>query len=230
MVHSARRRTAVKFYDSLGPNPRLVRMFMLEKDITVPAEQVDIMGGANRQRALHRQESRRPDAVARARQRPRARRDRRDLRVPRGEAPEPALIGRTPEETRRDAHVDAPASSSKHHRARSRTASASPRASRCSRIACARFPRPRAGLKAIVAERPRRGSTPSSAASSGSAATASRSPTSSLYCGLDFGAGVGQARDPRARRTSSAWFERVGKRPSAEASIHPVAKAGGMRA
>src|SRR5262245_20171513 len=38
----------VKFYDSLGPNPRLVRMFMLEKNLTVPAEQIDIMGGANR--------------------------------------------------------------------------------------------------------------------------------------------------------------------------------------
>jgi len=42
------RRSVVKFYDSLGPNPRLVRMFMLEKGIAVPAEQVDIMGGANR--------------------------------------------------------------------------------------------------------------------------------------------------------------------------------------
>ena len=38
----------MKLYDSLGPNPRLVRMFLLEKNVTVPAEQVDIMGGANR--------------------------------------------------------------------------------------------------------------------------------------------------------------------------------------
>src|SRR5258705_5047442 len=50
-----------------------------------------------------------------------------------------------------------------------------------------------------------------------------------LYCGLDFLAGVGQAREPSLKNTS-AWFERVGKRPSAEASLHPVAKAGGMRA
>ena len=38
----------MKFYDSLGPNPRLVRMFLLEKSVTVPTEQVDIMSGANR--------------------------------------------------------------------------------------------------------------------------------------------------------------------------------------
>jgi glutathione S-transferase len=50
-----------------------------------------------------------------------------------------------------------------------------------------------------------------------------------LYCGLDFLAGVGQPRDP-SLKSIAAWFERIGKRPSAEASIHPMAKAGGMRA
>jgi glutathione S-transferase len=50
-----------------------------------------------------------------------------------------------------------------------------------------------------------------------------------LYNLLDFGAGVGQPRNPE-HKNLGAWFERVGKRPSAEASIHPVAKAGGMRA
>jgi glutathione S-transferase len=40
----------VKFYDSLGPNPKLVRMFAAEKGITFPQlEKVDIMAGANRQ-------------------------------------------------------------------------------------------------------------------------------------------------------------------------------------
>ena len=50
-----------------------------------------------------------------------------------------------------------------------------------------------------------------------------------LYNVLDFGAGVGQPLNPEHKNVS-AWFERVGKRPSAEASIHPAAKAGGMRA
>jgi glutathione S-transferase len=40
----------VKFYDSIGPNPKLVRMFAAEKGISFPqVEKVDIMAGANRQ-------------------------------------------------------------------------------------------------------------------------------------------------------------------------------------
>ena len=30
----------MKLYNSLGPNPRLVRMFLLEKGIEVPAEEL----------------------------------------------------------------------------------------------------------------------------------------------------------------------------------------------
>lgn len=39
----------MKFYNSIGPNPRVVKMFMAERDISVPFEEVDIMGAANRQ-------------------------------------------------------------------------------------------------------------------------------------------------------------------------------------
>lgn len=40
----------MKFYDSLGPNPKLVRMFAAEKGFALPQiEKVDIMAGANRQ-------------------------------------------------------------------------------------------------------------------------------------------------------------------------------------
>ena len=38
----------MKFYDSIGPNPRLVRMFMAEKGIEIPRVEVDLMGGENR--------------------------------------------------------------------------------------------------------------------------------------------------------------------------------------
>lgn len=38
----------MKFYDSIGPNPRVVRMFMLEKGIEIPAQTVDLRGGENR--------------------------------------------------------------------------------------------------------------------------------------------------------------------------------------
>ncbi|OYQ26083.1 glutathione S-transferase [Sandarakinorhabdus cyanobacteriorum] len=36
-------------YDSIGPNPRVVRMAMAEKGLTIPTETIDIMAGHNRQ-------------------------------------------------------------------------------------------------------------------------------------------------------------------------------------
>jgi glutathione S-transferase len=38
----------VKLYSSIGPNPRMVRMFLHEKGIEIPLEAVDLMGGENR--------------------------------------------------------------------------------------------------------------------------------------------------------------------------------------
>ncbi len=39
----------MKFYNSIGPNPRVVRMFMAEKGIKIPSQDVDLMKGENRQ-------------------------------------------------------------------------------------------------------------------------------------------------------------------------------------
>jgi glutathione S-transferase len=39
----------MKLYDSIGPNPRIVRMFMAEKGIELPKQTVDLRGGENRQ-------------------------------------------------------------------------------------------------------------------------------------------------------------------------------------
>ena len=39
----------MKLFTSIGPNPRVVRMFMAEKGIEIPLEQVDLMKGENRQ-------------------------------------------------------------------------------------------------------------------------------------------------------------------------------------
>lgn len=41
----------MKFYNSVGPNPRVVRMFMAEKGLTIPSEDVNLMAGENRQEA-----------------------------------------------------------------------------------------------------------------------------------------------------------------------------------
>jgi glutathione S-transferase len=39
----------MKFYNSMGPNPRAVRMFLSEKGLTVPLVEVDLMKAENRQ-------------------------------------------------------------------------------------------------------------------------------------------------------------------------------------
>ncbi len=39
----------MKYYDSIGPNPKVVRMVMAEKAMTIDTVTVDLMGGENRQ-------------------------------------------------------------------------------------------------------------------------------------------------------------------------------------
>jgi len=41
----------MKFYDSIGPNPHVVRMFAAEKGLTLETVTVDLMAGENRQAA-----------------------------------------------------------------------------------------------------------------------------------------------------------------------------------
>jgi glutathione S-transferase len=38
----------MKFYNSIGPNPHVVRMFLAEKNLQIPAEQIDLLKGDNR--------------------------------------------------------------------------------------------------------------------------------------------------------------------------------------
>jgi glutathione S-transferase len=42
---------AMKFYNSIGPNPRVVKLFMAEKGLDIPHVEVDLRGGENRQDA-----------------------------------------------------------------------------------------------------------------------------------------------------------------------------------
>ena len=39
----------MKLYNSMGPNPHVVRMFLAEKGLSIPLEQIDLMKGENRQ-------------------------------------------------------------------------------------------------------------------------------------------------------------------------------------
>lgn len=41
----------MKFYNSIGPNPRVVKMFMVEKGVEIPRVEVDLRAGENRQEA-----------------------------------------------------------------------------------------------------------------------------------------------------------------------------------
>ena len=39
----------MKLLNSFGPNPRMVRMFLAEKGMSVTSEDLDLLAGANRQ-------------------------------------------------------------------------------------------------------------------------------------------------------------------------------------
>ena len=39
----------MKLFNSIGPNPHVVRMFIAELDIEIPKVEIDLMGGENRQ-------------------------------------------------------------------------------------------------------------------------------------------------------------------------------------
>lgn len=41
----------MKFYNSMGPNPQIVRMYMAERGIKLDTQEVDLMAGENRQEA-----------------------------------------------------------------------------------------------------------------------------------------------------------------------------------
>jgi glutathione S-transferase len=216
----------MKLYDSFGPNPRLVRMYLAEKSIDLPRVQVDIMGGENRADAYRK--------VNPFGQLPALELD--DGRVI-GETvviceyleeknPSPPLIGTTAEEraetrmwTRRAVlNVIEPMSNAFRYKealamfqGRMRTIpQAADDLKALAQDGLALFDRALAGRAWIV----------------GSRFTLA---DIALYSMLDFFALTGQPLDAE-KKNLNAWFQRVGARPSAEASIHPGAKAAKMRA
>lgn len=216
----------MKFFDSLGPNPRLVRMFMLEKGVTVPAQQIDIMGGENRRAPFT---DKNPAGQMPA------------LELDNGKViaetvviceyledknPNPPLVGKTPEEKaetrmwirRIEQRITSPLADGFRY--------AEGLAMFKDRMHT--IPHAAADLKAIAQE----GEAWLDGLIAGRQWVCGDRFTLAdivLYCVLDFGKGVGQAVNPNAKNLL-ALVERIGKRPSAEASLHPVAKAGGMRA
>lgn len=216
----------MKFYNSLGPNPRLVRMFALEKGIELPTVEIDIMAGENRQAPYT---DKNPVGEMPA------------LELDDGRVitettviceyleelnPEPVLIGSTPAEraetrmwTRRvEIHITGPLTDAFRSGAgqamfKDRRHLVPQAVDDWAQIAQEGI----GGLDSQIAGR--------------EFLAGDRLSLADIvaYCLLDFGAGVGQPIDP-AHANVTAWFERMAARDSAEKSIHPAAAAGGMRA
>ncbi|MGA0601868.1 glutathione S-transferase family protein [Caulobacter sp. KR2-114] len=204
----------MKFYNSVGPNPHVVKMFMAEKGLEIPREEINLMAGENRQ----------PPYVAKnpTGQMP-------ALELDDGvvlseitaiceyldeKHPNPPLIGATPEERavtrmwarRIDLNILEPMANGFRY---SQGLALFQNRMRC-------IPQAADDLKAIAAEK--------LAWLDGQMAgktwiVGDRFTLADilLYCFLQFGAQVGQPLDP-ANKNIAAWLERVKARPSAAAA------------
>jgi glutathione S-transferase len=204
----------MKLYDSIGPNPRIVRMFLAEKGIEIPKQTVDLRGGENRQDAHLK---RNPHG-----QMP-------TLELDDGshlseitaiceyleeKQPTPPLIGATPEEraecrmwTRRvDLNICEPLANGYRFGEGLKFFE--------KRIPVAAEASP--GLKKIAANRLQWLNEQLADGRDYLCVKRFTLADIHLYCFLDFGAMVGQPLDA-ANANIAAWFARVGERPSVKA-------------
>jgi glutathione S-transferase len=206
-------------YDSFGPNPRALRMFLHEKGLELAKIDVDLLGAENR----------RPPYTEKnpGGQMPALELD--DGRVL-GETvaifeyleekqPAPPLVGRTPEEraeTRQwQRRIELKITEHLYNAFRFAEGLAlfEPRM----RV----LPEAAEGLKGTVRDNLRwlDGLLAGKEFVAGDRFTIA---DIILYCALDFGRGVGQPFDADLKHVA-AWFDRVGARASATASLHPLA-------
>jgi len=212
-------------YDSFGPNPRAMRMFLAEKGITLPTKEVDI-GKA---------ENRRPPYIERN---PGGQLPALELDNGRciGETvaiweyleekhPSPPLIGATAEERAetRQWQRRVELNITEHLYNGFRYAEGAALFKDRIRI----LPEAAPGLKQVVQDRLKW----LDGLLEGKDWVAGKRFTIAdiiLYCALDFGGSVGQKIDPSLKNVN-AWLKRVESRPSAKASLHPAAAQSGMR-
>lgn len=204
----------MKLYDSIGPNPRVVRMFMAEKGIEMPKQTVDLRGGENRQEAHLK---RNPHG-----QMP-------TLELDDGnyvseiiaiceyleeKQPAPAMIGTTPEEraecrmwTRRlDLNIAEPLANGYRYGEALKFFE--------KRIPVA--PEASPGLKMVAANRLKWLDGQMEDGREWICGKRFTLADMLLYCWLDFGSHVGQPLD-QGNNHIVAWFSRVGARPSVKA-------------
>ena len=215
----------MRLYDSFGPNPRAVRMFLLEKRLALPSASVDLLGGENRRGAYV---ERNPGGQLPALELDDGRLLAETVAIfeyLEEKQPEPSLIGRTAEERaetrmwQRRVELRITEHLYNGFRFAEGIELFRPRI----RV----LPEAADGLKAtardglawldrLLADKP---------FIAGERFTIA---DIILYCALDFGAGVGQPPDP-AHANLARWFARVAARPSAAGSLHAQAGAVGMR-
>lgn len=204
----------MKFYNSIGPNPRVVKMFMAEKGLDIPRVEIDLMAGENRQATYGKVN---PSGTMPA------------LEIDEGVVlaeitaiceyleelhPEPPLIGSTPMQraetrmwTRRiDLGIVEPMTSGFRYSQGLRMFE--------SRLHC--IPQAADDLKAIAQEKL---AWLDRLIAGRQWIVGDRFTLADilLYCFLDFGAQVGQPINPD-NKNIAAWFERAKARPSAAAS------------
>ena len=209
----------MKIYDSFGPNPRALRMFLLEKGLELPKVDVDLLG----------MENRRPPYTDRnpGGQLPALELD--DGRVI-GETvaifeyleervPKPPLVGTTPEERaetrcwQRRIELRITEHLYNGFRFAEGIELFRPRL----RV----LPEAAEGLKATVRDN-LAWLDPLMTGKQWIAGARFTIADIILYCAVDFGRGVGQPLSAELSNVS-VWFERVGARPSAAGSLHPLA-------
>jgi glutathione S-transferase len=215
----------MQLYDSLGPNPRAARMFLAEKGISIPTKPVDLLGAENRKAPYA---ERNPGGQLPA------------LELDNGKClgetvaifeyleekhPNPPLIGSTPEEraeTRQwQRRVELNITENVYN---------SFRYSEGIELFKNRIkviPEAAQGLKDLVQDR----LIWLDGLMNGNQFIAGNRFTIAdiiLYCALDFAGSVGRKLPPGAKWLPG-WFERVGSRPSATSSLHPLAAKAKMR-
>jgi glutathione S-transferase len=216
----------MQFYNSLGPNPRALRMFLAEKGLSIPTKDVDLMAGENRRPPYT---DRNPGGQVPA------------LELDSGKCigetvaifeyleeknPRPPLIGSTPEERAeaRQWQRRVELGITEHLYNGFRYAEGAAIFKGRMRL----IPEAAPGLKEIVQDKLKwlDGQLEGKPFVAGDRFTVA---DIILYCALDFGGGVGQKLNPSLKNVN-AWFARVNSRPSASASLHPMAGPAKMRA
>jgi glutathione S-transferase len=215
----------MKILNSFGPNPRMLRMFMLEKNINIDAQDHDLMGAENRQDAYL---SKNPGGQLPA------------LELDDGTViaetvvicdyleelhPEPALIGETAQE-----RAEARMWNRRIEQKITENIYAGFRYSEGlqlfeNRMRC--LPEAADGLKAAGQD----GLAWLDEQMQGKSFICGNRITIAdlvLYCCTDFASGVGQSIDAKLENVN-AWFARVEARESAPGSLHPAAEKVGMR-